>query len=114
VSDSLLVIIILELLAVVALLVVLDIDLARQARKIEAKLELIRQIVFVTKPGGHHGFDNVGPCGPFAIWCYTKGRWILLNPCGQPGCDCGPPPTPGTYEEQVIRKECPQPIGQPA
>jgi len=99
-----LIIVVLELLAIVAVLI----DLALQARKILAKLEQIRQVVFV-RPGGHHGFDNVGPGGPFAIWCYTNGQWVLLTACGQPGCDCGPPPaTPGTYEEQVIRKECPK------
>jgi hypothetical protein len=46
-------------------------------------------------------------CGAFSIWCFTNGQWVLLAHCGQPGCDCLPPPLPGSYEEQVIRKECP-------
>jgi len=100
-----LLVIIFELLAVIAVLI----DLRSILRKMAANLEQICKIAFVTKPGGHHGYDNVWPGGPFAIWCYTKGQWVLLTPCGQPGCDCGPPPSkPGAYEEQVIRKECPK------
>jgi len=97
--------IIVELLAILVVLIVL----ALQARKLGEKLEQICRIIFVKKHHGHHGFDHLGPWGPFAIWCYTKGEWVLLTPCGQPGCDCGPPPPkPGSYEEQVIRKECPK------
>ncbi|MFI5456856.1 MAG: hypothetical protein ACHRXM_15535 [Isosphaerales bacterium] len=104
-SDLLLIIIILVLLAILAVLI----DLALKARAFRGTLEQLCRILFKRKPGGHHGFDHVGPPGPFAIWCYTNGKWVLLTPCGQTGCDCGPPPPqPGSYDEQVIRKECPK------
>jgi hypothetical protein len=97
-------IIAIELLAILAVVT----DLALKARKIGLKLDKIARVVFMSKTGGHHGFD-VLECGAFSIWCYTNGAWVLLAHCGQPGCDCGPPPPqPGSYEEQVIRKECPQ------
>jgi hypothetical protein len=102
-SDSLLIIIVVELLAIFAVLI----DLALKARTFGAKLEQIARSAIFKKSGGHHGFD-VLECGAFAIWCFTKGAWVLMSKCGQPGCDCGPPPpAPGTYEDQVIRKECP-------
>jgi len=99
-----LILIILELLAILAVLI----DLALKVRTFGAKLEQVCRILVLRKPGGHHGFEVV-TCGAFSIWCYTKGEWVLMSPCGQPGCDCGPAPQqPGSYEEQVIRKECPK------
>ena len=103
-SDSLLLIIVVELLAILAILIAI----AFIARSIGVKLDQMPHTPFVKKPGGHHGFEVMLPPW-FSIWCWTNGEWSLMSPCGQPGCDCGPPPSrPGTYEEQVIRKECPK------
>jgi hypothetical protein len=102
-SDFLLIVIIVELLAILAVLI----NLAFKARNFGEALAKIARLAHITRPGGHHGFDGV-PCSAFSIWCFTNGQWVLLAHCGQPGCDCGPPPAmPGSYEEQVIRKECP-------
>jgi hypothetical protein len=106
-TDLLLIIIAVELLAIVVVLV----SLGNKTNTVNTTLEEIARATIPKKPGGHHGFD-VLECAAFAIWCYTKGKWVLLAKCGQPGCDCGPPPAvPGNYEEQVIRKECP-PVGR--
>jgi hypothetical protein len=103
-SDTLLIIIILELLAILALLI----DLAWKARTFGVKIDGVFRLLFKKKAGGHHGFQY-GQDGPFAIWSFMNNKWVLMSPCGQPGCDCGPPPPlPGSYEEQVIRKECPK------
>lgn len=56
----------------------------------------------------HHAPPGVGVGIACSIWVFRGGSWSLLKPCGQPGCTCGsPPPGPGQYEGQVIRKECP-------
>lgn len=57
----------------------------------------------------HHWFMiHKSAVAGFSIWEHKDHHWILLQGCGQPGCDCGPPPqTPGAFEGQVVRKECP-------
>src|SRR5262249_28235675 len=95
------------ILATLGILGVL-VDIAMHLRKAHKLLEYgIKWILAVKKGDPHHG-----PRHPFlllfSIWCFEKGKWTLLSQCGQPGCSCGPPPAqPGSYEGQVIRKECP-------
>ena len=64
---------------------------------------------FPPRPGFNHHGNGIAHIAGFSIWVYEGGRWSLLTPCGQKGCDCGPPPAvQGEYEGQVIRKECPK------
>jgi hypothetical protein len=103
-SDALLVVIVLELAAVLALLV----DLAWKLRGVGANLaEVIRLERLRKTTDRHHGF-GIQHIAAFAIWAYEGGRWILLSACGQAGCECAPPPPgSGKYGGQVVRKECP-------
>ncbi len=102
-SDTLLMIVVLELLAILVVLI----TLALRFVQFGARLEKIAKLLSILGGIGHHG--NRTRSVPFSIWCFTNDKWVLLTPCGQPGCDCGPPPAqPGSYEEQVIRKECPK------
>jgi hypothetical protein len=96
------------LVVVLSLLGILGVlyDIASNLRAAGQRLEQ-----FVGSGGGvkpadpHHASSKV--IGTFSIWCYEGGTWTLLAHCGQPGCDCGPPPPkPGNYEGQVVRKEC--------
>src|SRR5262245_24418204 len=101
--DTLLTVIAIELLAILVVLI----GIAWGGWSMLGRLEKYVRLVFGKKFGWHHGFQE-GYGGPFSIWSSSNGQWKLMSPCGQPGCDCGPPPSqPGSYNEQVIRKECP-------
>lgn len=92
-----------------AILAVL-INIASQLRMMGGQVERRFGLPGDTGTGqDHHGADEKA-IGVFSIWTYEEERWLLVEGCGQPGCDCGPPPAqPGTYPGQVVRKECPAP-----
>jgi hypothetical protein len=95
------------ILAVLGILGVL-IDIARNLRRARRQFDrMVRYFLAVKRGDPHHGPTHRFPVW-FSIWCFESGKWTLLSRCGQPGCSCGPPPQqPGSYEGQVIRKECP-------
>ena len=97
------------LVVVLSLLGILGVlyDIASNLRTAGQKLEQFMSSANVLKGVGdpHHASSKI--IGTFSIWCYEGGAWALLAHCGQPGCDCGPPPPKtGNYEGQVVRKEC--------
>jgi hypothetical protein len=97
-------------------LLVLLFDIARNIRQMNAKTGVSFYVGgdkrFHIGVGKRHGERHIGPCEiaiTYSIWVYRGGKWVLLKPCGQDGCDCGPAPAePGEYEGKVIRKECPR------
>jgi hypothetical protein len=97
------------LVTVLVLLGILGVllDIAWNLRGACRRLDQCLRCLFVVKtPDPHHG-KGIQHVVAFSIWCFENGKWTLLCHCGQPGCDCGPPPTkPGSYEGQVVRKEC--------
>jgi hypothetical protein len=83
-------------------------DIAQSLRTACKKLDQYVNCMFIVKKADPH--HALGPkiAVVFSIWCFEDGNWTLLSQCGQPGCECGPPPAKaGSYEGQVIRKECP-------
>ncbi len=69
----------------------------------------------LTLPIGNHGILHDHSCGvarvaAFSVWKYRQNQWLLVQECGQEGCDCGPAPNrPGRFQGEVVRKECPAP-----
>ncbi len=87
------------------------IDVARSLRRVRQTLELgtlDRPALAVKEPPEvHHSGGRPRSAGAFSIWCYEDGKWARLSCCGRQGCECQPPPLPGNYAGQVVRKECP-------
>ncbi|HZW29577.1 MAG TPA: hypothetical protein VFF52_02665 [Isosphaeraceae bacterium] len=84
------------------------IDIARNLRWARKAYQHYASCAFVVRTGDRHCGFAIKHIAGFSIWCYEQGKWTLLAHCGQPGCECGPPPgKPGSYEGQVVRKECP-------
>src|SRR6187402_2709881 len=81
------------------------VEVARQLRQINAKTGVS---FYVGDRGRHFSVNplrhtrHVGPdqiAMTFSIWAYRGGSWVLLKPCGQANCGCGPEPAkPGEYE----------------
>ncbi len=101
------IIVVIELLGILGVLIAIAFKFVESGANIEKISKMLSRNSTIW--GNHHEPSKAVLSGPFSIWCFTNEKWVLLSPCGQPGCDCGPAPAqPGSYEEQVIRKECPK------
>jgi hypothetical protein len=99
------VITILTLLAILGVLIDIAVNLRAGCKKLN---QYINSLFLVKRADPHHG-QGGKPRAAFSIWCFENGSWTLLCPCGQVGCPCGPAPAhAGSYEGQVVRKECPE------
>jgi hypothetical protein len=100
------------LVAVVVPLIAILIVLAYIALQLRELTRLVRIQTYPPIPSGWFCHDKAGTTGvaAYSVWAYNRGQWGLLTPCGQPGCDCGPPPAaPSRFDGDVLRKECPAP-----
>lgn len=89
-------------IAVLACLVIL-IDLTWHLRRIYALLQ--QKPMLLLRHADHHRGAQAAVA--YSVWAYQSQRWSLVTTCGRSTCDCGPPPPqPGAYEGQVVRKEC--------
>jgi hypothetical protein len=104
----------LALLAILAVLV----DIAMHLRLACDRIGTAQALPLRAQDSHHGGPDGLlgsdgTPAVAYAIWAFEDDGWLLLQPCGRAGCDCGPPPDgPGGYEGEVVRKECPRPRGR--
>jgi hypothetical protein len=102
-SDFLLALIVVLLLAILAAILLIVFEL----KGMRGILRLLTKLDHLVKTTGHHHIHPLD-CLFFSIWIFEGAKWILHRRCGQKGCDCGPPPAiPGEFEGQVVRKECP-------
>jgi len=91
------------LMAILAVLVNIALDL-KEVRRLLTPKPALRAM-----RGHHHGRDSV-QVAAFSVWAYEQNQWLLVQECGQAGCECGPAPNrPGQFEGEVVRKECPAP-----
>jgi hypothetical protein len=93
------------LIAILAVLVNIALDMREVRRLLSAKVALPDRVRSHNTPLG------AIQVAAFSVWTYKKDQWILVQECGQAGCDCGPAPNrTGRFEGEVVRKECSAPV----
>ncbi len=93
------------LIAILAVSVNTALDVKEVRRLLRAKVTLPVRF-------SGHPVHSSGACqvAAFSLWAYKQDQWILVQECGQAGCDCEPAPhRPGRFEGEVVRKECAAP-----
>ena len=90
------------LIAILAVLVKIALDVSEVRRLLSTKFA----------SGERYSHTHLSPgavrVAAFSVWAYKQNQWLLVQECGQAGCQCGPAPDrPGRFEGEVVRKECP-------